>query len=291
MKLNLRFIALLILFISPTCTGSHSQLNMSACEEPGTIGSDSVPNPTQGFDISFQYYLPPCYENQLDAHLPVIYLITMPFESRLDIDENTPMSLSERLIHAKKMSPTILIIPKDTVAQGYHRALAIDLVSYVDKKFHTIKDKRYRGVGGISHGGGIAARMAFQYPETFGSLGILSGGIALQEKETFADWIVSTSAENVPRVRIDVGNRDGILPLTQNLTIVLDRGQVPYNVKRGEGDHNWTFWSLAWSPICFGLRRLGISLPFQVYCSRQNLVYSTIFHDAFLRSRFSGTEE
>jgi enterochelin esterase-like enzyme len=242
MKLN-RFIALSILFILPTCTGSYSQLNISTCEETGTIGRDNVPDPTQGFNISFQYYLPPCYDKQAYVHFPVIYLITMPFESRLGIDDSTPMSLSERLIHDEKMSPTIIIIPKDTVAQGYHAALAIDLVPYVDKKFHTIKDRRYRGVGGISHGGGIAARMAFQFPNTFGSLGILSGGIAHQEKETFADWIALASVDNLPRVRIDVGNRDGILPLTQNLTSVLDHGQVPYTLNVGEGDHNWTFWS------------------------------------------------
>jgi Enterochelin esterase and related enzymes len=130
-----------------------------------------------------------------------------------------------------------------TVAQGYHRALAIDLVSDVDEKFRTIKDRRYRGVGGISHGGGIAARMVFQFPETFGSLGILSGGIASQEKETFAVWIASTSADNLPRVRIDVGDRDGILPLTQNLNRVLDHSQVPFTLNVGAGDHNWTFWS------------------------------------------------
>lgn len=74
------------------------------------------------------------------------------------------------------MSPTVIITPKDMVGQGYHTALAIDLVPYVDKNFHTIKDRRFRGVGGISHGGGIAARMAFQYPDVFSSVGILSGG-------------------------------------------------------------------------------------------------------------------
>ena len=243
MKLSIRLIALSFLFIPVACTSNRSQFNTATCQEAGTIGSDNVPHPIQGFDISFQYYLPPCYDNGTNTHFPVIYLITMPFESRLDSHENTPMSLTERLIHADKMSPTIVIIPKDTVAEGYHRALAIDLVSYVDEKFHTIRDRRYRGVGGISHGGGIAARMAFEFPETFGSLGILSGGIASQEKETFRDWIASTRADHYPRLRIDVGDRDGIMPLTQNLTSVLENSQVPYALRIGEGDHNWRFWS------------------------------------------------
>jgi S-formylglutathione hydrolase FrmB len=33
------------------------------------------------------------------------------------------------------------------------------------------------------------------------------------------------------------------MPLTQNLTSVLDRYQVPYTLKVGTGDHNWAFWS------------------------------------------------
>lgn len=87
------------------------------------------------------------------------------------------------------------------------------------------------------------ASLAFQFPDTFGSLSILSGGIASQEEEIFADWIASTSVDNWPRVRIDVGSLDGIMPLTQNLTSLLDRGQVPYTLNMGEGDPHWTFWS------------------------------------------------
>jgi S-formylglutathione hydrolase FrmB len=158
---------------------------------------------------------------------------------------------------------------------------AIDLVLWDESP--TIKDRRYRGAGGISHGGGIAARMAFQFPETFGSLGILSGGIASQEKETFSIWIASASADNLPRVRIDVGDRDGILPLTQNLTSVLDDSQVPYTLNVGSGDHNWTFWSPL-SPICYGseggIESLFIDL---------GLNHRAPIHDASLRLKFSST--
>jgi enterochelin esterase-like enzyme len=218
-------------------------LNVSTCEEPGTIGSDSVTDPTQGFDISFQYYLPPCYEQQTNARFPVIYLMTMPFESHLDPNQNYPMSLADRLIHAEKMPPVIIIIPKDTVAQGYHAALAIDLISYVDESYNIIRDPRYRGVGGISHGGGIATRMALQFPDIIGSLGVLSGGIATTEKETVDGWTASIPTRNLSRVRIDVGEQDGIMPLTQNLVEALDRNQVPYTLNVEPGNHNWEFWS------------------------------------------------
>ncbi len=216
----------------------------TTCPKPGTIGRDKVKYPTQGFNISFQYYLPPCYETLKTSHFPVIYLIAVGFESRLDDQDNTPMSLADRLIRAGKMPPAILVVPDATVAFGYHAALAIDLVPYVDGKFNTLSERQYRGVGGISHGGGIAARMAFQFPEVFGSLGVFSGGIASGEKDTFDEWIRSNPSQLWPRVWIDVGNQDsGIRPLTQNLVAVLHQNGIAYSLDIEPGDHNWDFWS------------------------------------------------
>jgi enterochelin esterase-like enzyme len=239
MKLHIP--AIMLILILASCADDRPRLTASTSGEPGTLGSDRVPEPTQGFDISFQYDLPPCYNRQIDAHFPVIYLITMPSESQFSRNENTPMSLADRLIHTEMLPPVIIIIPGDIAAQGYHAALALDRVSYVDESFNTIRDGRYRGVGGISHGAAIAARMAFQFPEKFGSVGIFSGGIDSSEKPNFEMWIAS--AKNRPRVLVDIGDQDGIMPLTQNLLQVLDAQNVSYEMHIGTGGHNWAFWS------------------------------------------------
>jgi enterochelin esterase-like enzyme len=142
------------------------------------------------------------------------------------------------------MPPAILVVPDDLIDFGYPSALAIDLIPYVDGKFNTLSQRQYRGVGGISHGGAIASRLAFQFPALFGSLGILSGGIASGEKGKFAEWINSNSSGIWPRVRIDVGGQDsGILPLTQNLVDVLHQNNIDYTLNIETGDHNWNFWS------------------------------------------------
>jgi Putative esterase len=253
-KFKISLVGLTTVFILFACTRNFSK---PACTESGTVGSDQVSHPTQGFDISFQYYLPPCYEKQTNIRFPVLYLITTPFESSLDTNSNAPMSLADRLIQAEKMPPVIVVVPNDKVAQGYHRALVIDLISYVDENYNTIRDKRYRGVGGISHGGGIAARMAFQFPDRFGSLGVLSGGIASQEKETFDGWIASTSVEDLPRVRIDVGDQDGIMPLTQNLTVSWMMIKFRILSMWEQAIITGYFGPLVWNPICFGLQRRG----------------------------------
>jgi enterochelin esterase-like enzyme len=239
MRLNLPII--LLLLILTACGGDRLELQASTCEQPGTILSDRVRDLTQGFDVSFQVYLPPCYDDLKDVHFPVIYLITMPYEPQLDEDADTPQSLADRLIRAGKLPPVIIVVPEDTVAQGYHAALAIDLIPYVDEKYNTMRDRYYRGVGGISHGAGIAARMAFQFPEIFGSLGVFSGGIAEIEKPTFETWIAST--ETPPRVLISIGDQDGIMPYTQNLMQALDSHDVPYELEVEAGGHTFAFWS------------------------------------------------
>ncbi len=68
---------IVVAFILFACTRNFLK---PACTESGTIGSDEVSHPTQGFDISFQYYLPPCYEKRTNIRFPVLYLITMPLE-------------------------------------------------------------------------------------------------------------------------------------------------------------------------------------------------------------------
>ncbi len=227
--------------VTPALTPTQPPL---ACAEKGTIGSDRVPNPTQGFSINFEYYLPPCYESRTQDSFPVLYLMTLSYEGRLSETENTPMSLAERLIHSGKLPPVIIVIPGQLIGYGSDAALAKDLVPYVDGRFRTITDRQHRGTGGISNGAAIAVRMAFQFPETFGSVGLLSGGLADGEGERFEGWLLRMPPEQRwPRVRIDIGNQDAIMRLTQNLLTALDKHQVPYTLNIGQGDHSWTFWS------------------------------------------------
>lgn len=173
----------------------------------------------------------------------MIFLLAVPFESRLDDTDNTPMSLADRLIRAGTMQPAILVVPDALIDFGYNSALVVDLIPYVDERFNTIPERQYRGVGGISHGAAIAARMALQFPGVFGSLGVFSGGIAYGEKGTINEWIISNPSGIWPRIWIDVGDQDGILPLTRNLVEVLEQKDIAYTLNIEPGDHNWNFWS------------------------------------------------
>lgn len=241
------FLALPACAAAPAATAASLPVT-PACSQPGTLGGESLPVTTQGFEVSFRYYLPPCYAEQTATRFPVLYLLAVPFEGRLSLTEQTPMSLAERLIRDGKLPPVIIIVPEATIGAGYHAALALDLVPYVDSRFRTLAAPRARGVGGISHGAAIAARMAFEFPETFGSLALFSGGIDRSEIERFDGWIARTPAAHWPRTLVMVGEQDDIWPLTANFLSVLDRHRVPYRLERGQGGHDWAFWSAKMEP-------------------------------------------
>jgi enterochelin esterase-like enzyme len=238
----------------PAVTATAARPTITATSAPecagiGSMGTDHVPNPTQGFSIYFQYYLPPCYQERSDRSYPVLYLMTLSHEEGLSLTDNTPLSLANRLIVGGKLPPVIVVVPGQLVGADSDVALTRDLVPYVDGKYRTIRDRLHRGVGGVSNGAAIAVRMGFQFPETFGSVGMLSGGIADNEAPRFTEWIRRTPPGKLPRLHIDVGDQDsGILNLLHNLLLVLDANHVPYTLNVGHGDHKWAFWSPLMEP-------------------------------------------
>ncbi len=221
--------------------GFIRRLSDTGCVQDGSLGESSVPSPAHGFPVTFQYYLPPCYDQLASHSFPTVYFITGDFETGLSETDETPISSANRLIRADKIPPAILVVPDPVVGVGFHVSLAEDLVPYVDGMFRTIRNRRFRGAGGYSHTAAIAARMAFQYPGLIGSVGVFSGGITQSEIPQFETWVGETPKDFYPRVLFDIGDRDQIIALTRNLTGVLDRLHVPYDFHFAAGGHGDNF--------------------------------------------------
>ena len=63
------------------------------------------------------------------------------------------------------------------VAEDFQKVLVDELVPYIDSHFLTQADKKHRAMAGLSMGGMETHSITLARPETFGSYGILSGGI------------------------------------------------------------------------------------------------------------------
>jgi hypothetical protein len=103
-----------------------------------------------------------------------------------NFSENVPERVA-RLIHEKKMGPTILVFPDCFTALGgnqyvntpaigdYADYLTKEIVPFVDKEFRTLASREHRGCFGKSSGGYGAIVHGMKYPKTWGAVADHSG--------------------------------------------------------------------------------------------------------------------
>lgn len=160
-------------------------------EKGGSIVLDSIysenlqnrfgENSTRGVSV----YLPPNYDKTNDRY-PVIY-----FLHGFTADHTLLESMTEILdyaITANKIRPFIMVVPdQKTTYDGsfysnselfgnWEDFTTFDLVSYMDKNYRTIPNKKSRGITGHSMGGYGALKIAMHHPDIFSTVYAISPG-------------------------------------------------------------------------------------------------------------------
>ncbi len=203
------------------------------CHEPGTMVMDQVLFADTGENHSMAVYLPPCYERYPDATYPVLYWANGRFWWQQLFDT------SDRLAGQRDVTAFINVMIQIDPNKGYGADAQIVnyVVPYIDSHYRTQPDRFHRSITGYSNGAAIAIRSAFQAPNVFSRVAVLSGGIANGEQEKFTDWISAMPPEQRPEVLIDVGDQDAIIILTHYLTDLLDTLNYFYTFIHTPGDH------------------------------------------------------
>jgi enterochelin esterase-like enzyme len=161
----------------------------------------------------------------------------------LNWNQNGAATVADQMIRSGRVPPFILITPGFAALDDKCVTLVNDFVPQMDDRFRTLSHPQHRGVGGASSGGHLAACMAFQFPDQFGSAGVFGGGIFDEHTESFYGWIDATSPQQRPRVLIDIGNQDDMMPFTSVLTRTLALRDVPYTLIVEPGSHSFEYWS------------------------------------------------
>jgi predicted alpha/beta superfamily hydrolase len=222
-------------------------------------------------------YLPPSYNENTDAHFPVIYMhdgqnlfdpaasfngTTWQIDTAMD-NGATDGSIAETIVigaenTAARMSEYTPVPDPDYDDGGdgnganYIKALITELKPKIDAMYRTIPDRDHTFMMGSSLGGLISAYAGVEDADVYGGVGILS-------PSTFWDnnWIIGevgtigTHAVRANRVYLDSGNAgdsDDDEPLTAQLaTAYQTQGYVQgttfdYLVQNG-GQHSETYWA------------------------------------------------
>lgn len=214
----------------------------SGCAQDGGVRQERIESPTLGWEMQFEVYLPPCYEQQGEATYPVLYLIPGMGGSAASWNAVGAARTANQLIRAGEIPPLILVTPGNYSSDSHGLALVNDLVPYVDGHLRTQAGRRYRAVGGYSLGGVIASRMAFQFPDLFGSVGVFGAGVDRSAEGSFDAWIAATPPEKRPRVLIDCGDNDPEVVRAKYMAEILRKWEISYTLNVEPGEHSLAYW-------------------------------------------------
>jgi S-formylglutathione hydrolase FrmB len=137
-------------------------------------------------------WLPPQYDGSGNRRFPALYDLVGFTGSGLshvawkNFSENVPERVA-RLIHERRMAPTIMVFPDCFTALGgnqyvnssaignYADYLTKEIVPFVDRNFRTLASREHRGCFGKSSGGYGAIIHGMRYPSTWGAVADHSG--------------------------------------------------------------------------------------------------------------------
>jgi len=192
-------------------------------------------------------YLPPCYAEMTDKRYPVLYLLhgqTYMDDQwpRLGVDEQ-----ADQLIHSGEAPPFIIVFPDDRywnapAGPGFGIRFIEFVVPYIDKNYRTLPERKYRALGGLSRGGGWTIRLGFEHWDMFGTLGLHSPVVFVDDGEFLSRWIAAIPKESFPRLWIDIGDQDSELMFTRNLENILTAQGLPHEFHFYNGAHTEEYW-------------------------------------------------
>jgi putative tributyrin esterase len=157
----------------------------------------------------------------------------------------------------------------------YESYFVRELIPDVDARYRTIKDRRARGVAGLSMGGYGALKYGLKYRDYFAFAGSLSGALdpanrseehpgfawdilgpsltaafgppnsrARQDNELhqIARNLTAAEISALPYLYFDCGLEDGFLATNRELAEILLSKKIAHQYRQLPGEHNWEYW-------------------------------------------------
>jgi enterochelin esterase-like enzyme len=226
------------------------------------LESELLPDP-----LSYRIYLPPCYDEQPERRYPVLYLIHGQSSNDDQWERLGIGSVIDQFVSEGDFPPMLVVMPRDRVwkeptEDNFGRAVAEELVPWIDEAYRTQPGREYRAVGGLSRGGAWALHLGLEYWELFRSIGAHSGFIFHTDTYLVKDWLDEIPFEELPRIYMDVGDKDRppIFRSAQWFEELLTQRGIPHEWHIFTGYHEESYWQahvedyLRWYALEWGMR-------------------------------------
>jgi enterochelin esterase-like enzyme len=235
--------------ITPSVSPLKSPASVVCTQSHGHFELQEIQTALLTHPLYFRVYLPACYGDDKARRYPVLYLLHGQGFNDDQWDRLRADEVMDELIAAGEIPPFILVLPRESNyminqwQSKYGRALAEELVPWVDAHYQACTDRACRAIGGISRGAGWAMRIGLMNWQLFSAIGAHSFAPFRGDFNAFPLWVKAIPQEKLPRIWIDVGDRDFIASAAQTWKNRLDDYQVPHEWHVFPGSHTEKYWA------------------------------------------------
>lgn len=267
-----RFICVVVLIAFPMTT-VRAQQPRRVPQQTVQFKSDLI-----GKILPYKALLPPAYFKS-NRRYPVLYLLHGLFGHHDDWITRTNLAeyaaSYDMIIVTPEGHDSWYIDSATAPADKYESYFIRELIPDVDLRYRTIKDRRARGVAGLSMGGYGALKYGLKYRDDFVFAGSLSGALdpanRSEERPGFLWEILRpslatafgppnsrarevndlhqiarnlTAAEipSLPYLYFDCGLEDGFLATNREFAEVLLSKKIAHEYRQLPGGHTWEYW-------------------------------------------------
>ena len=237
-------------------------------------------------EVRYTIYLPFDY-NTSSRFYPIVYLLHGYTDNDMGWLQFGEVNMIADEAIAKREIPPMIIVTPDAGVSWYinnfdntvmwEDFFVKEFIPFIESKYRIRKEKRYRGIAGLSMGGYGTLNFAFKYPDLFSAAAPMSAAIYTNEQVAnfsperwnkvegilFGNNLVGIKRltkhfnENDPlylidsldvnklktvRYYIDCGDDDHLTIGNSLMHIKMVKLKIPHEFRMRDGRHNWKYW-------------------------------------------------
>jgi S-formylglutathione hydrolase FrmB len=258
-----------------------SRAPVSGASRSARIQESTFHSASLNRDMHYLVLFPSDYAS--GRRFPVLYLLHGLYGDYKNWDTKT------HLESAAASVPLLIVTPDaddswytDSGAKAedkFEDYIAKDLISEVDSKYRTIREKRARAIAGLSMGGYGAVKLSLKYPELFAFAGSLSGAFDAAQNlddlrpefrakllEVFGNpgsktrtendvFLLLKSSSSTPYFYLACGADDFFLDTNRAFAAQLSNRKITYEYHETPGGHTWEYWDSQLTPLLQAVER------------------------------------
>jgi len=229
---------------APPPTAIPNATSRACLAQPGRIVVEEVTAEEMPRSLPVRVYLPPCYEDQGRQDYPVLILIHGLQSTDSQWDDLGVNETADALIRDGELAPTVIAMPWERKGLDFEAAVVEVLLPYIRATYAGGSQPEPAAIGGLSRGAGWALRIGLKHPELFRAIGLHSPAVLPPDMFYLADWVAQArQTAQMPRLWIDVAERDTSRVGAQELAELLDDLGLSYAWSSRAGEHTAAYWS------------------------------------------------